>query len=130
MITSASFVQLIAVTVTLWSALLIFANMPVVHNHYFRWLRRQRPGTRFWIPFILRLVYIIPTFLTLYYLFWATLGYLVSLSQTENGTGIFAFGVVIGSLLTIVFGVGIKAAMALNESEDSDDDVSKSDKKK
>ena len=129
MITSASFVQLIAVTVTLWIALLIFASMPVVHNHYFQWLRRQRLGTRFWIPFILRLVYIILTFLTLYYLFWATLGYLVSLSQSENGAGIFAFGVVIGSLLMIVFGVGIKTAMTLNESEESDD-VSKSDKKK
>ena len=128
MITSASFVQLIAVTVTLWIALFIFASMPVVHNHYFRWLRRQRPGTRFWIPFILRFVYITTTFLTLYYLFWATFGYLVSLSQSENGAGIFAFGVVIGSLLMIVFGVGIKTAMELDDS--ADDDVSKSDKKK
>lgn len=106
--------ELIAITATLWITLLVFLSVPAIGNTYLRWVNSLSDSAQFWIHFLLRFVYIIPTFLTLYKLFWYMVGYLITISQQPEGFVTFGFGFAIGSLVTLVIGIGILAVMAMD----------------
>ena len=116
--------QLIAITATMWLALILFASVDSVNKHYFRWLGKLNKDTRFWIVLILRLAFFIPTFLTLYLSFWHGLGFLATMSMSVSGDGAFEFGAIIGAIIAAIVGVGICVILSSgsSDSNDSDDD--------